>query len=200
MRELGLYRPGDSVLHRMRPGAKLLLLVAVGAGSVLVERPWQASPALLLVLLGYAVAGVPIRVMSRQVRPLLWLLLMIGGVHWLVRGWEEALVVVGVVLTLVLAAGLVTLTTRTTDLVDATVRVLGPLRRVGVDPDRVALLLALAIRSVPVVAWIARDVRDAQWARGVPSRPTTFAVPVVLRSLRHADALGEALAARGVDD
>ena len=79
-------------------------------------------------------------------------------------------------------------------------RVLRPLRRVGVDPDRVGLLLALSIRSVPVVVGIAEEVRDAQRARGLRGSPRAYAVPLVIRSLRHADALGEALAARGVDD
>lgn len=200
MSELGLYRPGRSVVHRARPGAKLLLLVAAGAGSVFLDHVWQVGLALASVLALYALAGLPLTVLLRQARPLVWLLLVVGGLHVLVRGWEPALVVTGVILALVLLAGLVTLTTRTLDLLDAGVRVLRPLRRVGVDPDRVALLLALAIRSVPVVVGLAREVRDAQWARGVPARPTTYAVPVVIRSLRHADALGEALVARGVDD
>jgi biotin transport system permease protein len=94
----------------------------------------------------------------------------------------------------------VTLTTRTTDLVDTVVRAVRPLRRVGVEPERVGLLLALAIRSVPVVAAIAGEVRDAQRARGLSTDPRAYAVPLIIRSLRHADALGEALVARGVDD
>ncbi|HEX2361852.1 MAG TPA: energy-coupling factor transporter transmembrane component T, partial [Jiangellaceae bacterium] len=65
---------------------------------------------------------------------------------------------------------------------------------------RVALVLALAIRAVPVVAGLASEVRDAQRARGIAADPRSFAVPFVVRSLRHADALGEALAARGLDD
>jgi biotin transport system permease protein len=69
-----------------------------------------------------------------------------------------------------------------------------------VDADRVGLLLALSIRSVPVVAALAAEVRDAQRARGLTSSVRAFAVPLIVRALRHADQLGEALAARGVDD
>jgi biotin transport system permease protein len=53
---------------------------------------------------------------------------------------------------------------------------------------------------VPVVVGIAEEVRDAQRARGLRGSPRAYAVPLVIRALRHADALGEALAARGVDD
>ncbi len=200
MTTLGLFMPGSSPVHRAPAGLKLLLLVAVGAVSFLLDTSWQVGTALGLVVLGYLVAGLSAPTLLRQARPLLWLLLVVGAFHVLVTGWARALVVSGVILVLVLLAGLVTLTTRTTDLVDTLVRALGPLRRVGIDPDRVGLLLALSIRSVPVVVGIAEEVRDAQRARGRASTPRAYAVPLVSRSLRHADALGEALAARGVDD
>jgi biotin transport system permease protein len=53
---------------------------------------------------------------------------------------------------------------------------------------------------VPVVAALAVEVRDAQRARGLTTSLRAFAVPLIIRALRHADALGEALVARGVDD
>lgn len=200
MSTLGLYRPGTSVVHRLPAGTKLLLLLATGAASVLVDHPWQVGAALALVAVGYAVAALSVGLMLRQARPLLWILLVVGVFHVVVNGWERAVVVTGVILVLVLLAGLVTLTTRTSELVDALVRALGPLRRVGVDPARIGLLLALGIRSVFVVAQIAEEVRDAQRARGLTASPRAYAVPLIIRSLRHADELGEALVARGADD
>ena len=62
------------------------------------------------------------------------------------------------------------------------------------------VLVALGIRCVPVVIGLAEEVRDAQRARGLGASPRAFAVPLLVRSLRHADALGEALTARGADD
>ena len=200
MSSLGLYRPGDSVLHRLPAGAKLLAMVAAGAASVLLDRPWQWGLAVAVVLGGYLLAGFTPGTAWRQVRPLVWILGMIAVFHVVLGGWEQAAVFLGLVLTLVLLAALVTLTTRTTDLVDAVVRGIGPLRVVGVNPERVGLLLALGIRSVPVVVTLAEEVRDAQRARGLTASPRAFAVPLVVRSLRHADALGDALVARGADD
>jgi biotin transport system permease protein len=184
----------------MRAGAKLLLMLLAGAGSVLLDRPWQVGLALLAVLGLYLVARIPLRLALRQVRPLVWILGFVALFHLLASGWERALVFTGIVVTLVLLAALVTLTTRTTDLVDAIVAALRPLRRVGVDHERIGLLLALGIRSIPVVVGLAEDVRDAQRARGLTTSPRAFAVPLIVRSLRHADALGDALVARGVDD
>ena len=200
MTSLGLYVPGGSPLHRMRAGAKLLLMVLAGAGSILLDHPWQVALAVVLALGGYLVAGLPLSLALRQVRPLLWVVGVVALFHLVVDGWESAVVFAGVIVLLVLLASLVTLTTRTTDMVDAVVHGLRPLRRLGVHPERVGLLMALGIRSVPVVVGLAEEVRDAQRARGLSTSARAFAVPLIVRSLRHADALGDALGARGVDD
>lgn len=200
MSSLGLYVPGASPLHRLRAGTKLLVMFLAGAGSVFLHRPWQVAVALAVVLAGYVVAGLSLGLALRQLRPLVLVVGFVAVFHVVVNGWERAAVFVGAICALVLLAALVTLTTRTTDMVDAVVHGLGPLRRLGVQPERVGLLLALGIRSVPVVVALAEEVRDAQRARGLTASPRAFAVPLIVRSLRHADALGDALVARGVDD
>jgi biotin transport system permease protein len=200
MTPLGLYVPGTSLVHRAPAGLKLVVMVAAGVASVFYRAPWQVAAALTVVLLAYGVAGLSARTVVRQVRPLLWVGLATAGFHVVVNGWERAVVVVGVLAVLLLLAALVTLTTRTTDLVDAVVSACRPLRVLRVDPERVGLMIALGVRCVPVVVGLAEDVRDAQRARGLTASPRAFAVPLIVRSLRHADALGEALAARGLDD
>jgi biotin transport system permease protein len=197
---IGLYLPGTSVLHRAPAGAKLVALVLAGAASVFLDEVWQVVVALGMVTVGYGVAGIPLRTAVAQLRPLVWVAGVAAVFHVLVNGWERAVVVLGAIALLVLLAALVTLTTRTTDLVDALVAACRPLRRVGVDPERVGLLLALGIRCVPVVVGLAEQVREAQRARGLGASPRAFVVPLIVRSLRHADALGEALVARGVED
>ena len=132
----------------------------------------------------------PWRTALAQVRPIAWFAAALAVFQLVVSGWERAVVVVGGLVALVLLAALVSLTTRTTAIVDAVVVGARPLRRVGVDPERLGLLVALAVRAVPVVADLARQVREAQLARGAAASPTAFVVPLVVRSLRHADHLG----------
>jgi biotin transport system permease protein len=85
-------------------------------------------------------------------------------------------------------------------MLDALLPVLRPLRRLGVDPDRIALLLAVTIRCIPMIAGIVTTVTEARKARGLGFSVVALGAPVVIRSLRAADALGEALIARGADD
>lgn len=197
---IGLYREGGSVLHRLPAGAKLAGLLLAGLLSPFVRSPVVTAVALAVVLAGYATARMPAAVLLQMLRPLLLVMVPLGVFQTVVAGWERAFVIVGVLVTLVLLANLVTLTTRTSDLIDVVVRVCGPLRRVGVDPERVGLMLQLAIRAVPLVIDLGGRVREAQHARGLGASPRAFAVPLVVGALRRADAMGDALAARGLDD
>ncbi|MFC7960692.1 energy-coupling factor transporter transmembrane component T family protein [Rhodococcoides kroppenstedtii] len=198
---IGLYRPGTSLLHRLPAGAKLLLLMAaVIVILILVRRPVDVAVALAGVTAAYALAGFGPRVLVAQLRPLLWMILIIAAFQVWLTTPARATVVCGVLLVTVGAAGLVTLTTRVTAMLDTVGRALGPLRRVGVDPDRVGLLLALTIRLVPVLTDIVREVSEARKARGLQWSIAALATPVVVRALRTADALSDSLVARGVDD
>ncbi|MGZ4602716.1 MAG: CbiQ family ECF transporter T component [Kineosporiaceae bacterium] len=197
---IGLYVAGDSPVHRAPAALKLgglaVLLLAVGFAS----SGWVLLVAAVVVVAVAALSGVGARAVAAQVRPLLWVLAPLVAVQVWVAGPAAAVRVAGALSLAVAAAGLVTLTTRTEELLDVLTSLLRPLRRLGVDPDRVALVLALAVRSVPVLAGLAAEVREARAARGAERSIRAFAVPFVIRSLRHADRLGEALAARGVDD
>jgi biotin transport system permease protein len=196
----GLYLPGTSLLHRAPAGLKLLLLALATTVLVALRSPAAVGAGALLVVVGYALAGFSASVLLAQVRPLRWVALALVPFQWWQGGWRAATVVVGTMLVAVAAAALVTLTTRVLDLLDVVERVAAPLRHVGVRPDRLALLLALTLRTVPVLAATLDDVRDARRARGLERSPRALLVPLVVRTLRHADRLGEALIARGVDD
>ncbi|NYF12534.1 biotin transport system permease protein [Pseudoclavibacter sp. JAI123] len=197
---LAVYVPGASIVHRLPAGAKLLALVAAGASVLAIASPLAAGIAVATALLGFAVARLSLRYAWRGVRPTWIFLIGIFAFQWWSADLARALGVVGSIVALLLAATLVSLTTRTTDMIDAIVWLLRPLRRVGVDPDRIALQLALGVRAVPLIAELAETARQAQYARGRRGSPRAFAVPLVVRALRRADAMSDALHARGLDD
>lgn len=201
MTTLGLYHPADTPWHRVPAGPKLLVTaVAIVALTLWIERPWQVLPCVAAVVGLYAAARIPVRLAVVQLRPLLWMLAFIGVFQLVVAGWERAVVVCGSLLLAVALAALVTLTTRVTDMLDAIIAGLGPLRRVGVNPERVGLVLVMTIRCIPLLGELVARVSDARKARGLGFSLRALVVPVVVGALRSADAMGEALAARGVDD
>ncbi|WP_350349580.1 CbiQ family ECF transporter T component [Agromyces sp. G08B096] len=196
---IGLVAPGRSPLHRAAAGWKLAgLAVAVLVVALLPGWPWLLGAAGVTVLL-FAVGGIPPRLAAAQVLPVLWLVLVAGVINWLIQGWEPALTMALRVLVCVALAALLTLTTQVSEILDAVQRGLRPFGS-RVDADRVGLVLAMTIRAVPLMHEIVRAVLEARKARGAESSLRAVAVPVVVRALQTADAMGEALAARGVDD
>ncbi|MCD2264207.1 energy-coupling factor transporter transmembrane protein EcfT [Dietzia aurantiaca] len=195
------YQPGNSLLHRLPAGWKILLVcVLIVAVSVMVREPWHVLPALALTVALYAIGQIPPRAAWDQVRPVLPMLIAILALQWIVADLDTALRVTGALLVAVAVAGLVALTTRVADMLDAVTRAAGPLRHVGVSPDRVALVLVLTIRAIPLLARQLRQVTEARKARGLGMSIRALVVPTVLGALSTADQLGDALAARGVDD
>jgi biotin transport system permease protein len=196
---LGRYRPGTSVLHRAPAGLKLLLLTVILVPVALRPDAPVVAVAVVVLLIGTAVARVPLRVLGSQLRPVVPLVALAAGLQGLGGSWPAAAALAASLLTGVWAAALVTVTTTTTELLDVVTTVVGPARHLGVDPERVGLVLALTIRTIPVLTRLVEEVRQAQAARGTRSL-RAFAVPTLVRTVRHADRMAEALAARGLDD
>jgi len=194
------YQPGTSALHRSGAGAKLLGLLVFSTVLVAWQSPVTVLVGLVLVAGLYGVGGFGVRTLVEQAWPLRWFVLFLLPFQWWTAGWQVAVVVVGTLVVAVVGAALISLTTRVTDLLDVIARVLEPARAIGVDPDRVALLLALTIRAVPVIAATLHEARDARRARGLERSTRALVTPIVVRTIRHADRVGEALAARGIDD
>ena len=197
---LGLHRPGTTWLHRIPASAKLLGLFAASLVVVVLHGPVSALVVLGVALAVAAWSGAGARLLLRSLR----MLLVVAAVLWTYtawqRGWERAVEVTADLLSLVLLATVLTVTTAVDELLDAVTRALGPLSRFGVDPGRVALAFSLMVRAVPTTLDLATQARDAARARGLDREPRARLVPLVVRSVAHARATGEALDARGLGD
>jgi biotin transport system permease protein len=196
---LGLYLHRNSPVHRTPAGAKLAMLL-VTAGIVLVRpEPLVLAAAGLLCLGLTVVARLPPAALAAQLRPLPVLMLPLFTVQAVLAGWHDGLIMVGRFGVLVLLATLVTLTTRVSDMMDTLERLLRPLRPLGVNASKIGLMLTLAVRFVPVLLDLVREIRLAQQARGGDRNPGALLVPLMVKTLRMADTLAEAVEARGYD-
>ena len=196
---IGLYSPGTSFIHRTPTLLKLFLLslcvMLIGTSP----DPWTVAGAGAGVLLLFLFARGPVRAASAQIAPVLLILLVAVPIQGLLSGWAVAALMASRLLVAVALAALFTMTTTVTAVLEAFQTLLRPFGRF-IDADRVGLLVALTIRCIPLVADIVREVFEARTARGTQGSLLSIAVPVVVRSLYAADALGEALIARGLDD
>jgi len=201
---LALYVPRVSPVHRTPAGWKLLALAGLSALVFAVPTLPVVGAALIAVLLIGVAARLPAGLLARQARAVLWWLVALFVLHALLTDVRTGTVTVLRLLTLVLAAAVVTATTRVTEMVAVVERVCAPLRWVGVRPARIGLVIAMALRFIPLISERADRIREAQAARGGSVRGfrglTTTVVPLLVQVLQLAHTVSEALDARGADD
>jgi len=198
---LSLYVPGTSPVHRAPAGLKLAVLAVLGVALFATARLELVAAAFVLVVAaGLVAARLPRRVLTAQVRPVWIWLVALFGFHLLVTGPLVGAVAVLRLLTLVVAAAVVTATTRVTALVAVIEWLTSPLRVFGVRPARIGLVIAMTLRFIPLVADRAARIREAQAARGADRVGLGMVVPLLVQVLRMATTVGEALDARGAGD
>jgi biotin transport system permease protein len=196
---LALYIHRASPLHRLAPSVKVAVLIAAGIGVFLVGNPLWLMPLLLIVAALYAFARIPLAALARQLRPLGVLIGLIFLFHGLFTTWALGVLVVLRLAVLVLLAMLVSFTTRVSDMIETIERGLAPLALLGVDPAKASLALSLALRFIPLLYAQVHDIREAQRVRGLERNFTAIAVPLLVRTLRMANDLTDAIEARGFE-
>ncbi|MBK1663517.1 cobalt ABC transporter [Rhodospirillum rubrum] len=194
-----LYVPGRSILHRLPAGAKLLGLAVLGTVLFPVNNPWALCGLALAIFLVYPACGLGWRRAVGQLRALAFFLVLIAASQWWLAGWAEAVAVSARLVALVLAASLVTYTTSLSAMMAALEGPLKPFARFGLRPEVVSFALTLAIRFIPVLMGLAKETREAMAARGRERAWFALAVPMIIRALRLADQVTEAVEARGMD-
>ena len=206
------YIPGDTLLHRLNPVAKLALAAAIVVATILAN----AYPALLgllaltFALAAYAGVAKRLAVLLKVLVPatLIMLLLQVALIRTgtpvflfvtdegLVTGTKVALRLLGVALPLVLML----LVTKPTDLANACVEKLHV-------PYKYAFTFTTALRFVPVFSQEMNAIMEAQTARGVeydtknPIRKLQLmlplCVPLLISSVGRTDATALAAEERG---
>lgn len=191
-----LYVDKDSILHRLAPAWKLIGLPVVATALFATSNLPVIAVSLLVVIGLYAMARIPWRTALAQLRVVAAVLVLL----FVVQLWLAGPTVAGVTslrfLALILAASLVTLTTRTSDMIEALEAKLSYLAFLGVDAAKVSLAISLVIRFVPVIGAVLADLSEAQAARGGTGGIYRLAVPLVVRTLKMADEIAEAIDAR----
>lgn len=204
------YRPGTTAIHRCPLGGKYAVLLVLSAVLVFWRHPVVVAAAVTAVFGLYLWAALPRDFLAPWRRG--WPLLLFTGVARFISGiWGPtavppldalgpALVVVAAVFGALAAARLLVITTPATELLDGLESFFAVLRPFGVHPGTAALAVNVMIRSIPWVGGAVRRNAEALASRGLRRGPVRLMGPVLVATVGHARATGEALAARGLPD
>lgn len=219
---IGQYIPGNSIVHRLDPRAKILgalvfivaLFVVTGSTGYLVLTAFSA---VIIVI-----SGIQPRFVLRGLRPLYYILfftvvlnffLTPGEVIWkwgflsvTAEGMRQGIFMGWRLLLLVLTTSLITLTSSPIALTDGIERLLHPLRRLGVPAHELAMMMTIALRFIPTLLEETDKIMKAQMARGADFDTGNLVqrargmvpllVPLFISAFRRADELAVAMEAR----
>ncbi|ARZ72204.1 energy-coupling factor transporter transmembrane protein EcfT [Streptomyces sp. HU2014] len=194
---LSLYVPGDTLLHRAPASWKMAALLLAGIGMFLVTSPAVLGPCAGVAAVALLSVRTPPRQLARHLTGPFVVLALVAVAAVLFQSAATA-VTVGLRLSaLLLAALAVTLTTRTSEILDVLERVLRPLERTRlVNAAAVGLAVSLALRFIPEAFHRFHEIREAQAARGLSGSPVALLVPLAVRMLKSAEDIAAAVDAR----
>ncbi|MBO1305828.1 energy-coupling factor transporter transmembrane protein EcfT [Enterococcus sp. 669A] len=220
----GRYIPGDSLIHRLDPRAKLVASFYF-IGIIFLANNWQSYLFLgLFTLFAIMLSKVDLSFFIRGVRPLIWLISFTvilqmlftrgGTLYWSwgifslsEYGIQNGLFIFCRFILIIFMSTLLTLTTPPLSMSDAIESLLGPFRVVHVPVHEIALMLSIALRFVPTLMDETEKIMNAQRARGVDfgegnliqkvKAVVPLLIPLFVSSFNRAEDLATAMEARG---
>ena len=211
----GSYAPGETVMHRLDPRAKLALLFAATAVTFAAPAPYGLLVAALGLTAALAASKTSPGEILRGLRPAAVILaisvvsnavVLVGQPGVSVDGLMRSVTVVCRIALVVGFALSFSSTTPPPAIADGLAALMAPLRRVGVPVGAIAMSASIALRFIPLAVEEVDRIRCAQRARGArldeggPLRRlgmwAQVLVPLVVSLFRRADELSSAMVDR----
>ncbi|MEC5189542.1 MULTISPECIES: energy-coupling factor transporter transmembrane component T family protein [Geobacillus] len=221
---IGQYVPGHSLIHRLDPRAKLLIVFAYVLIVFLANNVVTYTVLSLFTFVFAALSRIPLSFIMRGLKPILWVVLFTLLLHLFMTKEGDVVYQLGTFsiyeggirqgifislrfLLLVLMTTMLTLTTTPIEVTDGVESLLGPLKKMRVPVHELALMMAISLRFIPTLMEETEKIMKAQAARGVDFSGGRFServkaivsllVPLFISSFKRADELATAMEARG---
>ncbi|MBO4848506.1 MAG: energy-coupling factor transporter transmembrane protein EcfT [Clostridia bacterium] len=220
---LGQYFPADSVVHRLDPRTKLVLLIMYIVAVFIVKDIWVFGLVLGFMLFMTAMSKVPLNYVLKAIKPMRLLLPLMFLLNlFMIRtgdtivswrfitittgGVRQALFIVLRLIALVTGASLLTLTTTPVSLTEGLERLLSPLKIIKFPAHELAMMMTIALRFIPTLLEEADKIMKAQLARGADLESGNIfkrakamlpiLIPLFVNSFRRAEELALAMESR----
>ena len=219
---IGQYYPADSVIHRLDPRVKLagtfVFLVSLFITKSLIG--YIIATAALAACIG--LSHVPVKFITRGLKPILFILLIsvsfnlfltpgellfkLGFLKFTKEGLKTAGFMAIRLIYLVIGSSVMTLTTTPTQLTDGLEKSLGFMTKFRVPVHEIAMMMAIALRFIPILIEETDKIMKAQTARGADFESgniikraralVPILVPLFVSAFRRAWDLANAMEAR----
>lgn len=220
---LGQYFPGKSIIHRLDPRTKLIMLVVYIVALFLAES-WVSYGLMFLFLVTVIwLSTIPLKSILRGMKPLVMILIFTGVLNlfftqegevlfhfWILTvttgGLSRAVMMMSRILMLITGTFLLTYTTSPIALTDGLESLMKPLKKIGVPVHELSMMMCIALRFIPTLIEETDKIMCAQKARGADFETGSLMdrakalipilVPLFISAFRRADELATAMECR----
>lgn len=217
---LGQYFPGDTVVHRLDPRTKLLLVIIYIVG--LFNSVGWASYAFVILVTALSMAISKIKPGSalKGLKPLVIIIILTAVLNIfytdgtpIVEGWiitwegiERAVMMSLRIILLIVGTFMLTYTTSPIALTDGLEIMMGPLKKIKIPVHEMSMMMSMALRFIPTLIEETDKIMSAQKARGADfdsgnlfqraKALLPILVPLFVSAFRRADELAVAMESR----
>ena len=220
---LGQYFPGNSIVHRLDPRTKLIMLV-VYIVALFLAKSWVSYAVMLVFLVvTIKISTIPVKSIVRGMKPLVMILVFTGVLNlfftqegpvivdfWIITitlgGLQRAIFMMARILMLITGTFLLTYTTSPISLTDGLEALLNPLKKIKVPVHELSMMMCIALRFIPTLIEETDKIMCAQKARGADFENGSLMerakalvpilVPLFIGAFRRADELATAMECR----
>ena len=221
---LGQYFPGNSVIHRLDPRTKLIMLVVYIVALFMAVNVVSYALMAAFLFVAIKISTIPFKSIVRGMKPLALILVFTGILNlffttgegeplvdfWVITIYTEGIVraVFMVLRILLLISGtfLLTYTTSPISLTDGLESLMGPLKKIHVPVHELSMMMCIALRFIPTLIEETDKIMCAQKARGADFESGSLMdkakalvpilVPLFISAFRRADELATAMECR----
>ena len=219
---LGQYFPTDSVIHRLDPRIKLILMVVYLVITFITFNYYALGLLAASILTIVLLTKVPLKLYLKSLKVIIIIVIITSVLnlfygtgdpifrwHFIKVTWNgihNAIFVCVRIVCLLLLSSALTFTTSPTDLTDALERLMKPLKVFHVKVHEIAMMMTIALRFVPTLLEETDKIMAAQKARGADMESGNFIkrikalvpvlVPLFVSAFRRAYELATAMECR----
>ena len=219
---LGQYFPGDTIIHKLDPRTKLILVI-VFIVALFLAVDWISYAFMFVVTaLCVKVSTIKLKSILKGLKPLIFIIVFTGILNlfytqggtvlfdwWIftisTAGIKRAFLMI-VRIMLLIGTFLLTYTTSPIALTDGLEMLLNPLKKIKVPVHEMSMIMSMALRFIPTLIEETDKIMSAQKARGadfstgkITERAKALLpllVPLFVSSFRRADELAVAMESR----
>jgi len=219
---LGQFFPGQSVIHRLDPRIKISLLMGFIVTIFMASSLLSVAVVLAALFALIAMTRIPLKTYLRGLKSILVIILFVsllnifyGRGEPLWEWWIFKITMDGIlrafymtirIASLILTSSVLTYTTSPTDMTDGLERLMKPLKYIKVPVHDIAMMMTIALRSVPMLLEETEKIMNAQKSRGADLESggllqriramVPILVPLFVSAYRNARDMADAMEAR----